>query len=222
MTPFERQPEPDFWRDKEERWLALAPSFGERDPLNDWKHEKVGLGHWFHRLVRAPGEPLLCAYCDGSLTEQSCASIDHFLPRFEFPELTVSWWNLFPACDRCNSKYKKTRWSCRLLRPDTDPVETRFDLDETTGWLRPSAKLDWPMRVNVRLTIHVLRLNDAARCEGRRRVIAEMRNAWKRDAATLERDEPTLEARVARGPYRFVARRVLAALSVAGGAAARI
>lgn len=209
MTPFRRQSQPDFWDAKEQRWVALDPAFGGRDPLHDWQHENVSLGRWFHQLVRPPGEPHLCAYCDGLLTEQSRETIDHHLPRHAFPALALSWWNLFPACDRCNSEYKKARWSCRLVRPDTAPVEAYFDLDEETGWLRPSAKLDWSTRVDVRLTIHVFRLNDRARCEGRRRVLREMANAWKRDRRTLERDEGTLEERALRGPYRFVARRFL-------------
>ena len=212
MTPFRRQEQPDFWDAKEEQWLALAPAFGDRDPLNDWAHKKRTLGAWFRELVRAPEEPRMCAYCDGSLTEQSRETLDHFLPCHAFPELTLSWWNLFPACDRCNSTYKRTRWSCRLVRPDTDPVEAYFDLDETTGKLRPRASLDWTTRVNVRLTIHIFRLNDSHRCAGRRRVLKEMRNAWKRDAATGTRDHPTLEERAAQGPYRFVARRFLEAI----------
>jgi uncharacterized protein (TIGR02646 family) len=212
VTPFQRQPEPDFWATKERKWLALAPNFGDRDPLNDWSHQKRSLGAWFRALSRAPGEPRMCAYCDGSLLEQSRETIDHFLPQHEFPELSLSWHNLFPACDRCNSEYKKKRWSCRLARPDTDPVETYFDLDEQTGWLRPNLQLDWVTRVNVRLTIQVFRLNDSHRCAGRLRVLKEMQNAWKRDARTRERDEATAEERAARGLYRFVARRFLEAV----------
>lgn len=214
MTPFDRQPEPDFWAEKEARWLALAPSFGDVDPLNGWRHEKRSLGASFRAKVRAPGEPQLCAYCDGSLTEQSRETVDHFLPRHEFPELSLSWWNLFPACDRCNSEYKKTRWSCRLVRPDTDPVAAYFDLDEETGRLRPSPELDWPTRVSARLTIRVFRLNDAHRCRGRRNVVRECRNAWARKAGTLEHDRVRVEELCQSGPYRFVARRVRDALPV--------
>ena len=141
--------------------------------------------------------------------EQSRETIDHFLPRHEFPELSLSWENLFPACDRCNSTYKRTKWSCRIVKPDTDPVDTYFDFNPVSGRLRPSASLDWPTRVNVRLTIHVFRLNDPHRCKGRLRVMNECRNAWKRDRITLERDQQTLEERVSNGPYRFVARQVL-------------
>ena len=98
------------------------------------------------------------------------------------------------------------------MRPDTEPVEELFDIDELSGWLRPRANLDWTTRVNVRLTIRVFRLNERHRCEGRKRVMQEMRNAWKRDPTTLARDNSTLEQRAAQGPYRFVARRYLQAL----------
>jgi uncharacterized protein (TIGR02646 family) len=203
--PFHRRAEPKFWAAKEEQWLALAPSFRERDPLNRREHDKRTLGTWFRSLVRAEGEPRLCAYCDGSLTEQSRETIDHFLPRHEFPELTLSWWNLFPACDRCNSEYKRTRWSCRLVRPDTDPVDTYFDLDQGTGRLRPNPALDWPTRVNIRLTIRVLRLNDAHRCNSRARMVRNLHNAWKHDRSMVDEYAE-------RGPYRFVACRVREAM----------
>lgn len=174
MTPLLRQPEPDFWPSKEQRWHDLAPDWGDRDPLNDWQHRKRSLASWFHELVREESEPRMCAYCDGSLHEQSRETIDHFLPEHAFRELTLSWQNLFPACDRCNSKNKRERWSCRLIRPDTDPVDELFEIDMDTGRLRPRARLDWTMRVNVRLAIRVFRLNDSHRCAGRRRVIQEM------------------------------------------------
>jgi uncharacterized protein (TIGR02646 family) len=212
VTPFRRQPEPSFWEAKERRWHDLAPGWGRKDPLNDWHHDKRSLASWFHELVREASEPRMCAYCDGPLKEQSRETIDHFLPKHEFRELALSWHNLFPSCDRCNSKYKKERWSCRLVRPDTDPVDDLFDLDEQSGWLRPRADLDWPTRVNVRLTIRVFDLNEGHRVAGRKRVMQEMRNAWKRDPTTLERDGSTLEARAALGPYRFVARRCIQAL----------
>src|SRR6185312_16015163 len=71
VTPFDRQPEPTFWAAKEAQWLALGPSFGNRDPLNKRVHERRTLGTWFQDLVRAPGAPRLCAYCDVSLEEGS-------------------------------------------------------------------------------------------------------------------------------------------------------
>jgi hypothetical protein len=146
--------------------------------------------------------------------EQSRETIDHFLPRHRdaFPELALAWENLFPACDRCNSQYKKTRWSCRLVRPDTDPVEGYFDLDEATGQLHPVADLDWDTRVNVRLTICVFRLNDSHRCIGRLRVLNYLRTvsrAYQGEADAKDGEEVALAEFAAQGPYRFVARRFL-------------
>jgi uncharacterized protein (TIGR02646 family) len=212
MMPFRRQPEPSFWEIKERRWQELAPNWGDRDPLNDWRHQTRSLASWFHELVRDASEPRMRAYCDGSLQEQSRETIDHFLPKHEFPEVALCWTNLFPACDRCNSAYKRERWSCRLVRPDTDPVDELFDFDEQSGRLRPRANLDWPMRVNVRLTIRLFRLNQPHRCEGRKRVWRAMQRAWKRDAPTLDGDDSTLKECIDQGPYRFVARRCLLAL----------
>lgn len=206
MTPFRRQPEPPFWAAREQKWHDHARDWRTTDPLNKWRHQQRSLAWWFHELVREASEPRMCAYCDGSLLEQSRETIDHFLPVHEFRELALSWENLFPARDRCNSTYKRERWSCRLVRPDTDPVGELFDFDDDSGWLRPRASLDWPTRVNVRLTIRVFRLNERHRCEARKRVIKEMRSASKL------RDDATLEQCATKGPYRFVARRVLQAL----------
>lgn|GEM_PF-2202522 len=205
MTPFPRQPAPAFWADKERRWQAVLPDRGRRDPLRQWRHEKVSLAARFHDTVREVSEPRACAYCDGSLTETSRETIDHFLPEHAFPELALSWDNLFPACDRCNSTYKGTRWSCRLVRPDTDPVEDLFDFDEQTGRLRPRAALGWPMRVNVRLTIRVFRLNEGARCRARQRV-------WR--TMFLATENASISADYASdGPYRFVARKAAKAMA---------
>jgi hypothetical protein len=94
-----------------------------------------------------------------------------------------------------------------------DPVDDWFDIDLTSGALRPSAAVeDALIRARVRLTIAVFRLNTPERCKARLQVVREMRNAWKRDARTLERDHPTPEERAALGPYRFVARRFLEAI----------
>lgn len=73
-----------MWSEKEETWLARSPSWGNTDPINDWKHQKRSLGDWFHQLVRPADAPRMCAYCDGSLTEQSRETVDHFLPRDPF------------------------------------------------------------------------------------------------------------------------------------------
>lgn len=47
-----------------------------------------------------------CPYCD--IGEPK--TIDHYLPKEEFPEYAVFSKNLVPVCSVCNSNYKKTYW----------------------------------------------------------------------------------------------------------------
>ncbi|WP_312765772.1 hypothetical protein [Epilithonimonas sp.] len=44
-----------------------------------------------------------CQYC----TLNSVASLDHFIPKEDFPEYSVNALNLFPCCTECNSKKNK-------------------------------------------------------------------------------------------------------------------
>jgi uncharacterized protein (TIGR02646 family) len=213
VTRFRRRTAPAFWAAKEAQWATRAAEWAAIDPLA-WEHDRRPLRVWFHELCRAESEPPLCAYCDGSLKEQARETIDHVAPRSVFPALALAWHNLLPACDRCNETNKRDQWSCRLVRPDIDPVDDWFDLDMQTGMLRPSDELDATTRARVRLTIRVFRLNDSHRCSSRARLIRDMHNAWKRDARTLERDHITVEERATRGPYRFVVRRFLDAVPV--------
>lgn len=212
MTPFNRLPAPEFWTAKEKQWMSGEVDWTKIDPLA-WEHKGHPLRELFHQDCRAESEPKLCAYCDGDLRSTSGDTIDHFAPKSEFPELRLSWHNLFPACHLCNSVYKRDQWSCAIVRPDTDPVDAWFDVDLETGVLRPSPDVDDPIiRARVRLTIVVLRLNTPDRCKSRRDIVRACRNAWKREAATREHDRPTVYERAALGPYRFVARRFLDAV----------
>jgi uncharacterized protein (TIGR02646 family) len=212
MMRFRRQPAPTFWLEKEAEWAARAPDERTRlDPLG-WHHENRTLRDWFHELCCDDGEPALCAYCDGELYVTARATVDHFAPRAEFQALSLAWHNLFRVCDLCNETYKGKQWSCALVRPDTDPVDEWFDVALTTGAMRPNATIDDPVvRARVRLTIIVLRLNTPDRCKARLAVVKGLRNAWKRDARTLEHDRPDVTERATRGPYRFVALRFLEA-----------
>jgi uncharacterized protein (TIGR02646 family) len=215
MTPFRRRPAPPFWAEKEAEWAARAPDDWPRlDPLG-WQHESRTLRAWFHERCRDESEPALCAYCDGELYVTARATVDHFAPRARFQALSVTWHNLFPVCDLCNETYKGERWSCALLRPDTDPVDEWLDVELTTGAMRPSATIDDPViRARVRLTIVVFRLNTPDRCKARLAVVRALRNAWKRDVKSLEHDRSDVVERATRGPYRFVALRFLEAAPV--------
>jgi uncharacterized protein (TIGR02646 family) len=212
MTPFRRAPSPAFWEAKVSQWASRSAAWATLDPLG-WIHQRRPLRDWFHELCREEGPVPLCAYCDGQLDVTSRSTIDHFAPRERFQALSLTWNNLFPACDLCNETYKRERWSCSLVRPDRDPVEEWFDFEPTTGKLRPSAAVeDRHIRARVRLTIAVFGLNTPERCRARRGVVKDLQNAWKRDARTSEHDRPTVAERAERGPFRFVVRRFLDAV----------
>jgi uncharacterized protein (TIGR02646 family) len=211
--PFRRQPAPLFWAMKEAQWAKHAPDEWPRlDPLR-LEHEGRRLRAWFHEICREDSDLQLCAYCDGTIKLTSRETVDHFAPRVAFQALSLAWHNLFPACDLCNSTYKGEQWSCALVRPDTDPVDEWFEFDQISGAMRANAAIDDPIvRARVRLTIRVLRLNTADRCRARLHVMKNTQNAVKRDAMTGTRDRPHARELAARGPYRFVAERVLDAI----------
>lgn len=200
MKRFERQSEPDFWNAYERRWLDSAKTV---DPLS-WELNKRTLAKHFHERVRPQDEAPHCAYCDGYLDTESPSTVDHFFPQSSFPELALSWPNLYPACVQCNSTFKGEKASCALARPDSDPVETWFDFDELTGRLEPAPELDRRTRARVRLTIRVFGLNAVERCKARQRYIRYL-SAW------LRSDQELLQAEAKDGPYRFVTRKFLRA-----------
>ncbi len=114
MTPFRRRPAPGFWAEKEAQWTSRAAEWPKLDPLG-WQHDNRTLREWFHELCREEDEPPLCAYCDGPLNVTARATIDHFAPRAQFQARSLSWHNLFPACDLCTEP--------PLRRGDRAPAE---------------------------------------------------------------------------------------------------
>jgi uncharacterized protein (TIGR02646 family) len=185
-------------------WLASERT---ADPLAR-QHERKTLAQWFHELARKPGEPRgHCAYCEGSLEETSPATVDHSYPRREFDCLALTWTNLFPCCAYCNSTYKRTQWSCRLVRPDVDPVDDLFDFDEQTGQLLPNAGASHRDQARVRLTIRVFGLNTAERCRARLTIWRSLRAARKHPP-----DSEDIERYAKEGPYRLVGWRFLKSL----------
>lgn len=217
MMPFVRQPALGSWWDaKQERLFELL--LGGRDVpdgILGWTHEGRTVADWFHSRVRAPGEPKLCAYCDGALRETSVETIDHFFPKHAFPWLALAWENLYPTCERCNEHEKGRQWSCHLIRPDVDLVAHKatsmeafsrlFDFDPCTGRLRPALEATRKMRARVRLTLRILGLNNAERCHARKRRWLALLNASKTN------DEEFILEDAVNGPYRFVAEQFLAA-----------
>ncbi|EME8469856.1 hypothetical protein V0J72_000847 [Morganella morganii] len=67
----------------------------------------------------------VCPYCNSEEIEQvkddtdtACyrAAFDHFIPKYKYPLISFSLFNLIPSCSKCNSTYKKA----------LDPIMTPF------------------------------------------------------------------------------------------------
>ena len=72
---------------RDSHWQQFRPTLAERSNNNCWYCERQcrGVGGW------AP-------------------TVDHFLPRSHFPELTYKWSNWIFSCRRCNVDNKQDRW----------------------------------------------------------------------------------------------------------------
>lgn len=63
-----------------------------------------------------------CPYCNAETVgtaKDFVSNIDHILPKEKYPLLSLSLYNLIPSCNRCNSRFKKTKdmlenWSAQL------------------------------------------------------------------------------------------------------------
>lgn len=202
MNRLERQSAPEFWFDKERQYLTSTKEAG--DALRKWTHDGKTLALWFHQSVRPSGQSHNCAYCDAILGETSTETIDHFIPYHFDRTFGLSWTNLYPACQMCNTGFKGTKWSCKLLRPDVDPVDDWIVFDPDDGRFTPAPELDRRTQARVRLTLRVFGLNDGTRCKARRQVWKHLENAARNS------DLETLDSYAHEGPYRLVARLFLA------------
>jgi hypothetical protein len=81
-----------------------------------------------------------CAYCNrqytftvsNKLQKVVRPSFDHFFPQSDFPMLRLSFYNLIPSCDICNSRLKlKTEFN---LRDNIHPYHNEFGSDGTFNY----------------------------------------------------------------------------------------
>ena len=81
-----------------------------------------------------------CTYCGSLLKVTSDDHLDHFAPKYKYPEFTFELNNLFPACTKCNlstrkgkkltirkfnTKYAKCRF--KIVHPHFDNPDKHFD-----------------------------------------------------------------------------------------------
>lgn len=83
------------------------------------------------------------------------SDFDHFFPRSRYPFLALSLYNLIPACNRCNSRFKlaKYRETWKTFHPHLDDVDeaTQFVLVGLTNEMRCRATADDDLSIYLRL-----------------------------------------------------------------------
>ena len=71
------------------------------------------------------------------------SAFDHFLPKARYPFLSVSVYNLIPACDRCNSKFKRDDFKAPLFMWNPyDDAERKGDFDSCMRFVPLTRKPD--------------------------------------------------------------------------------
>ena len=110
-----------------------------------------------------------CPYCNAETVGAATLSgrallpdVDHILPKEKYPLLALSLFNLVPACNRCNSRFKKANdmladWDVKGLLPSLHPYvhnihkHIRFNYRPTSVsnlFLSPNTK-DSPLKVSM-------------------------------------------------------------------------
>lgn len=100
---------------------------------NKWEENRKEWNGWsiaeFVRLL----DVRYCPYCNAETVETAMLperihvpDIDHIFPKEKYPLLSLSLYNLVPACNRCNSRFKKAHdmldgWSVNRPLPSLHP-----------------------------------------------------------------------------------------------------
>ncbi|MCG8421040.1 MAG: TIGR02646 family protein [Proteobacteria bacterium] len=205
MKPTKRGPVPRVLEEHGERWSASCVRKKAENPNYRIQWTKHG-GVPVNRLLLPPLEAMTqshCSYCDGyPLDDIAYPTIDHFLPKGQYPELTYNWNNLYLACPRCQNE-KETRFDLRiqreeyqgeLLRPDEPnyKFERYFLFNYKNGHIEPNPRASEAERRRAKFTIDKLGLNDGGRPRSRKRTIV-----------CFARSEQRLDA-IDVWPYRFI------------------
>ena len=99
-----------------------------------------------------------CAYCECQLDiESKDVTIDHFLPKSNYPNMVLQWENLLPSCLRCNRD--KNDYSEKIVDPCIDNPQEYLALNKKNRY-----RLEGLDRDGVgKNTLISIKLNDIAR-----------------------------------------------------------
>mgnify|MGYP001156153270 CR=1 FL=1 len=67
-----------------------------------------------------------CPYCDIHEMEFDLASVDHFIPKSQYPLLAIYPKNLVVACSACNDRIKKDKLYLPIMHPYFDNLDDYF------------------------------------------------------------------------------------------------
>ncbi|WP_209369540.1 HNH endonuclease [Priestia megaterium] len=67
-----------------------------------------------------------CPYCDYHEMEFDSASVDHFIPKSQYPLLAIFPQNLVVACTACNDRIKKEKLYLPIMHPYFDNLDEYF------------------------------------------------------------------------------------------------
>jgi len=125
-----------------------------------------------------------CAFCDGPVDLESRATVEHFRPKSQFPELAYAWQNLFPCCDKCQAN-KRENFDERLLKPDDElyTFSRYFICNYRNGEPEPAPEAEQTDSERVVETIRLYGLNSPFRKTARKR---EWENFRRHEAPDID------------------------------------
>lgn len=92
--------------------------------------------HWWAFFYQENPQQSMCVTCDGMMTNRK--TIEHYLPKSEYPVLSVHPSNLVPMCDKCNGGKDNDdplngRNITEIFLPYRDTIDQVIDLDFSIG-----------------------------------------------------------------------------------------
>ena len=182
MRPARRPSAPAVLAEHGDAWSAEYAQRRRDNPTYRFQWKSHG-GERVNKII----EPALkqmtddhCAYCDGfPLDATGRDTIDHFLPKAHYPELSYAWENLYLACHLCQNVKEvqfdrpidRDTYDHSLLCPDEDgySFERYFLYNFESGEIEVNPAASDRDRVRAAYTIRCLGMNAGSRPQTRRR-----------------------------------------------------